>query len=109
MLNHHQGLPDDQVRDLIARTIKPAAITGFWSKNDDYERMLVERVEKAVKELEGYRLGRSMRQIAEQFGWDAFDVSEYVAYDKDTYVDFVGTREELAQIYPEKAEELENR
>lgn len=105
LLQHHRGFSNDQVRDLIAQTIRENGVGFYGQNNEKYEEVLLNQLEKAKKDLANFRKGVAMREIADQFGWSAYDPEEYVEYDHNTYIQFIGTEEEFEQAYPEVLEE----
>lgn len=105
-IDHHKGLKDSTLRDLIAREMRdPFMRVG--PENDEYRQLLVEKLEKAKRELEAYDLSTAFQRILSLVGWKLHDVSDYVGggYNQNTYLDFVGTEQECAERYPGWAEE----
>lgn len=103
-LPHHEGLPEQGLRDYIGRMMAEDSMgfgVGFCATaRDKFRDHLVAEVEKAKAALEGFDTGKALHRVATSMGWNAFDVSDFVNYDKDTYQCFVGTESELLKVYP---------
>ena len=92
---HHDGLPNDQIRDLLAAEERDADVSmGLYGTNDAFREMLVRNVEEARQRLLAYDRGQAFKSILDKFGWKIHDVSDYVAFNNKTYRPFVGTAEE---------------
>lgn len=98
---HHDGLPNNQVRDLLAVEVKNHEVAQGLYGVDEFRDFLVKEVEKAKRVLAAYDKGRGLKAILAQFGWKEHDISDYVEYDKETYHGFIGTDEERKTVYPE--------
>ena len=80
------------------------SIVSFYENSTDranFRKHLVEMLEKAQRELNGFDEGIAWRLILEKFGWNWWDVSDHVPYNKATYRCFVGTTAELKKAYPD--------
>lgn len=100
---HHEGLPNNQVRDLLANEARDTDVMlGCFAPNDGFRDMLVRNVEEARKKLLAYDRGQALKSIMDRFGWKFHDVSSHVTYNGKTYRNFVGTDEERQQVYPDK-------
>ena len=104
--DHHDGLPNNQVRDLVADGLRSprcsvGAATGS-EFSEQYREHRVGQINKAEGDLRDFDQGQALNGIIEQFGWRRHDVSDLVSYDPKTYREFIGTDEERAARYPEK-------
>jgi hypothetical protein len=104
--DHHEGFEHEELRDLIAEESKGSLSTfGPGTQRVKFREFLVEQVEKAQARLDEFDRGTAWRAVLGKFGWKLWDVSECVDYDKETYVDFVGSEDELREAYPDYPEE----
>jgi hypothetical protein len=101
--NHHDGLPNNQIRDLLAAEERDTDVSmGLYTSNDDFRAMLVSNVEIAKKKLAAYDRGQALKSVMDKFGWKLHDVSEFVEFNSKTYRSFVGTDEERKAVYPDE-------
>lgn len=108
---HHDGLPDQGLRDYASR-MSAEDLLGFClgfsdspsPNSDTYRQHLVNELAKAKAVLEGYDTGRALWRVVAAMGWDIYDVSDHVRYNKATYRDFIGTKTELFSAYPQMKE-----
>ncbi len=93
----HQGLEKKEVRDLLA---EQSWETG-WTASVNYSVAWYE--EEIVRLQEKLALARrhvTIRKIADEYGWQFYDISdEYADYDPNRCLDFVGTAEEHANRF----------
>ena len=104
---HHQKLPLAELRDLIAEEDRNPQAWIMVRERETMREHLEEAVRKAQAELAAYNRGTAMMAVLDRFGWEVYDVSDHVDYDARVYRGFIGTREELKEIYPEAYRELE--
>lgn len=98
---HHEGLPHEEIRDMIASKIKSAPVhVGFWSNDPEYRAIMVANLKAAQQQIEDFDLGRGLRIVANSLGLREYDVSDRVSYNKETYHAFIGTPEEVTKVYP---------
>lgn len=101
---HHEGLPNDQVRDLLAAEIRssPDVQMSLYADDGKLREILVRNVEQAQAKLDAHDKARGLKQIMDQFGWKEHDISDYVDYDQTTYRPFIGTEAERKERYPDE-------
>ena len=100
---HHEDLSLAELRNVIALEERGLGIPFHCDEDSraSYREYLVEKLERAKREVEEFDRVTAWRAVMRKFGWECFDVSDHVAvFDKRTYVPFVGTREELGAAYP---------
>lgn len=98
---HHKGLPNDQVRDLIATEFRnPNVAAACFDPEGALRAMLVNNLNAARERLADHDRGVALKTILVKFGWKEHDVSESVNYRRDTYRPFIGTDEEKEARYP---------
>lgn len=99
---HHNGLSNNQIRDLLAAEERDTDVSmGLYGASDPFREMLVRNVEEARKKLVAYDRGLAFKSILDKFGWKIHDVSDYVEFNNKTYRSFVGTDEERKVRYPD--------
>lgn len=104
--NQHEGLPHRELRDLIAvEDRNPHAFIGVETRAGVRES-LVAAQDKARAALEAFDRGTGFTSILSSFRWCIWDVSDHVHYDPAVYHNFVGTRTELEDKWPEAAAQL---
>jgi len=96
---HHKGLELEELRNLIAEFERESV--GLFYANSSYRDFLVKNLEKAQREIELFDQCVAWHAVLRKFGWEVFDVSSHVDYDSSTYTGFVGTKDELALVYPQ--------
>jgi hypothetical protein len=99
---HHDGLPHNQIRDLIATEERDQDVSNGFYGAPEFRAMLVARIAETQRALAAFDKGAALRQIAKQFGWTEHDVSDFVTYDAKSYHGFYGTDEEFKAVYPEE-------
>lgn len=98
---HHDGLPNNQIRDLLAAEERDTDVSmGLYTSNDEFRDMLVRNVEEARKKLVAYDRGQALKSVLDKFGWTVHDISEFVEFNSKTYRSFIGTEAERDEIYP---------
>ena len=98
-VTHHSGLKDAGVRDFLAKQTRPNNV--IFSDSPDLQDHMVKMVRKAQADLDAYYTSQALCRMFKEFGWEAYDVSDHVKYDERTYIPFVGTKDELKEVYPD--------
>jgi hypothetical protein len=91
---------------MVAEAGRDRATFIHLVERGDYRKFLEDKLAQAQSEIDAFNKGTGWRSIMEAFGWDSWDVSDHVPYD-ESYMDFVGSREELAKAYPGYPEDEE--
>ena len=102
MNEHHNGLRLEELRGLLsgAEANFKVHIYLVGEPRKSCRELLARNAAEAQAELDGFDEGTGWVAVLAKFGWELWDVSEHVLYDRRTYRCFVGTREELSAAYP---------
>lgn len=91
----HKDLSETEVRNFLAKQYQRTLFQGVIFGS-------VSRLEKELKELQKAldeaKAHDAVRQLIHNQGWAAWDVSDEVPYNRNTYFPFVGTEEEYEAL-----------
>jgi hypothetical protein len=90
--NIHDHLSDKEVRDYLSREYQKS-IVGIDS---------VEWIQKEIERLQNIMeislIRQAVKKLIDDRGWQVFDISDKIPYNRETYFDFVGTVEEYENL-----------
>src|SRR5574337_1063376 len=87
----HNGLDKKEIRDFLGQCERREGILGRSSEIEDLEKEL-ERIEERLVHCKNHL---AIETLIELNGWQLFDISDDIPYDKYTYFPFIGTEKEF--------------
>lgn len=93
----HVGLKSAEMRDLLSKQYEICFSAANYMHPDDI-RKKIEELEQALVAAETLV---GIRSVLEMIGWERWDCSEDVPYDRDKVFCFVGTAEEFRARFPD--------
>ena len=88
----HEDFSQQEIRDYLAKELE---LFGGVYVSIEYIEEQIEKYQEYLKQRKNYE---SVLHLIKERGWEDWDVSEYVPYDKETYFPFVGTEDEFTKL-----------
>lgn len=112
MENYYEGLPEKEIREFFATTIRKLEKQKAFGvgRVDMAETALEYAKENYLRAKEQYEAQQQMLAISKllkEKGWKPNDVSDSVRFDQATYVDFIGTEAEAEEFEKKQKEKSE--
>lgn len=90
--NIHEGLSQQEIRDYLAKELE---LNGGMYVSIKYIEEQIGKYQEFLKQRKNYE---SVLCLIKEKGWEDWDVSEYVPYNKEAYFPFIGTEEEFNKL-----------
>lgn len=90
--NIHEDFSQKEIRNYLAKELE---LNGGIYVSIKYIEKQIEEFKKLLKQRENYE---SVLHLIKEKGWEDWDVSEYVPYNKETYFPFIGTEDEFNKV-----------
>ena len=90
--NIHEDFSQQEIRDYLAKELE---LNGGIYVSIEYIEEQIEKYQEYLKQSKNYEC---VLCLIKERGWEDWDVSEYVPYNKETYFPFIGTEEEFKKL-----------
>lgn len=90
--NIYGGFSQQEIRDYLAKELE---LNGGIYVSIEYIEEQIEKYQEYLKQRKNYE---SVLCLIKDKGWEDWDVSEYVPYNKETYFPFIGTEDEFTKL-----------
>ena len=84
----HEDFSQQEIRDYLAKELE---LFGGVYVSIEYIEEQIEKYQQYLKQRKNYE---SVLRLIKERGWEDWDVSGYVLYNKETYFPFIGTKGE---------------
>jgi len=93
-VNIHDDFEEKDIRDFLGRQYQRTSMQALsgsveWIENE---------IARLQKQLKSVREHLAVKELLKMQGWEAFDISDEVPYNPDTYFNFVGTEQEYEAL-----------
>ena len=88
----HKSYSQQEIRDYLAKELE---LNGGIFVSIEYIEEQIEKYQEFLKQRKNYE---SVLCLIKEKGWEDWDVSEYVPYNKETYFPFIGTEDEFNKL-----------
>lgn len=83
----HRGFSQSEIRDFLAQELRESQKEGGF--------VSVEYAEDQIKHFQKFE---ATKYLMTEKGWEDWDITDYILYDRETYFPFVGTEEERNKL-----------
>lgn len=90
--NIHEDFTQKEIRDYLAKELE---LFGGTFVSIKYIEEQIEKFHELLKQRKNYE---SVFCLIKEKGWEDWDVSDYVSYNKETYFPFIGTEDEFNKL-----------
>lgn len=90
----HNHLSDKEIRDFLGKQLQQC----FLGQAGNTTEWLEKEIARLQKRLEVTRQYIALQKLVKNHGWQDFDISDEIPYDRETYFNFIGTVDEYEEL-----------
>lgn len=92
--NIHKSFTQREIRDYLAQELKESQEEGGFI-SVEYAEEQIKHFQDMLKYAKKFE---AVRCLMAERGWEDWDITENIAYNKETYFPFIGTEEEFNKL-----------